>query len=365
MSETRRNVIVGLFVVIAMALFGVLTFWFGESPEFVTRIFGSAKYPISIYFDHLTGVDEGAEVRMAVGTVGHVDRIGFRDALVPGKGIEVVAMIYEGVSVPSNAVAVVVPPAMFGRAYIVLTSPAQLEPAPPLPTDGSGRLSGRVAGVLDSIIPEGMLTTLDRATGAIGNLADAMTPVAADLHNLLEERPSDVVDHPPPGMSEVTANLYTAVERLDRTLRHLDEVVGNPETQNQVKTAIENMHAMSADGKATFERAREFSMELQGIADEAHRVLANLDITVQNTEQRLDVLAHKLIDTTDLMSALLQQLHEAAYQLNSGEGTAAMLLRDPRLYEEMTLTFERLSSLAVEIEGALKDIQTRGLKTRL
>ena len=42
-----------------------------------------------------------------------------------------------------------------------------------------------------------------------------------------------------------------------------------------------------------------------------------------------------------------------------------MLLSDPRLYEEMTLSFERLSSLIVEFEGALKDIQTRGLKTRL
>ena len=182
--------------------------------------------------------------------------------------------------------------------------------------------------------------------------------------NLLEQRPSDVVDRPPPGMSEVTANLSTAVHRLDRTLRHLDEIIGDPETQSQVKTAIENMHAMSADGKVAFERAREFSMELQGIAEDARRVLADIDIAAQNTEQRIDVLARKLVDTTDLTSALLQQLHEAAYRLNRGEGTAAMLLADPRLYEEMTLTFERLSSLAVELEGAIKDVQTRGLKTR-
>ena len=59
------------------------------------------------------------------------------------------------------------------------------------------------------------------------------------------------------------------------------------------------------------------------------------------------------------------QIEKASSALTEGEGTAARLFNDARLYESMVLSFDRLTAAAEEFEKLVKQIREKGLKTRL
>ncbi|UCG32190.1 MAG: MCE family protein [Phycisphaerales bacterium] len=362
MSEARRNVTVGIFVLVGILMLAMLIIWFGEQPDWLKRMAGGGVYPLHISFRDLSDVEPGTEVRMAVGTVGRVTNVSYRNPLQPGEGIDVVAEIREHIRIPSNAIAVVQPGTMFNRSFILLSYPRVA--AEPVPTDGSGQILGQIAGILDNIIPKTMLVELEKATVAIGNLADGLTPVAHDLHELIDRRPIEWVDQPPPGMADVSANLYTATARLDRVLKSLNEIVGDPETRSRLLEGIANLHQMSEDGQIALQQFREFSKELRGIGDDARAALMRIDTTFENADNNLVRLSRDLIEVTDQLSTVLTHLEQAGASLTEGEGTAAMFLTDRRLYEEMVISFQRLTLAIDDLQSLIKDVQDRGLKTR-
>ena len=362
MSEARRNITVGIFVLVGILMLATLIIWFGEQPDWLKGMVGGGTYPLHIAFQDLSDVEPGTEVRMAVGTVGRVTNVSYRNPLQPGEGIDVVAEIRDYIRIPSNAVAIVQPGTMFNRSFILLSYPRVA--ATPVPTDGSGQIMGKIAGILDNIIPKTMLTELEKATVAIGNLADGLTPVAHDLHELFERRPIEWVDEPPPGMADLSANLYTATARLDRVLKNLNEIVGDPETRSRLLASIANLNQMSEDGRIALQQFREFSKELRGIGDDARSTLMRIDTTFDNADNNLVRLTRQLMDVADQFSTVLTYLEQASASLTEGNGTAAMLLTDRRLYEEMVVTFQRLTLAVDDLQSLIKDIQARGLKTR-
>ena len=149
MSSARQNVTVGLFVVVGVALLGVLIVWFGEEPDWLKNWTGGATWRMHISFEDLSYVENGTEVRMAIGRVGQVVDVVFRDPKRPGIGVDVVVEIREGVLVPFNATAIVQPSSMLSRSFVLLSY--SLEPVESVPMDGTGRITGRVAGVLDKV----------------------------------------------------------------------------------------------------------------------------------------------------------------------------------------------------------------------
>lgn len=362
MSSSKQNVTVGFFVVVSILLLGLLTVWFGEQPDWLKRMTGGATYALHISFDDLSDVEAGTELRMAIGRVGQVTEVRYWEPESPGVGVDVVVEIREDVSVPSNAVALVQPSSMFGRAFILLTHPS--ETTVPVPKDGTGRITGKVAGVLDNVVPRTIIIELEKATVAIGNLADALNPVARDLHDLLGKRPAGLVDDPPMGQRPLSANFSTAVERFDTLIKHGNTVLGDPETQSLLKETVVNFHQMSVDGKLAVQRFREFSEETRQVVTEVRQVLKGINQSLEGADRNMLRMTSELVQVTDQLGEVILQLEKASTALTEGEGTAAHLMNDNRLYEEMVLTFQRLSAAAEEFEKTLAQIREKGLKTR-
>jgi ABC-type transporter Mla subunit MlaD len=362
-NEARRNVTVGIFVLVGIVMLATLIIWFGDQPDWIKAVAGGGTYPVHISFQDLSYVEEGTEIRMAVGIVGRVLSVSYHNPLQPGEGIDVVADIEEYIRIPSNTEAIVQPGNMFNRAFILLSYPRVA--ADPVPTDGTGQILGTVAGVLDSVVPTTMLINLEKATVAIGNLADGLTPVAHDLHELFQHRPIDWVDNPPVGMADLSANLYTATARFDQVLKSLNVIVGDPEIRSQLKDSLANLNQMSEDGRVTLQQFREFSKELRGIGDDTRDLLMRMDTTFENADKNVVQLSQKLMEVSDQLSRVLTHFELVSANLADGEGTAGMFLTDRRLYEEMVISFQRLTQAIEELQSLVKDVQSRGLKTRM
>jgi len=359
MKERTLSIWVGLFMLGGLASLAVLIFWFAEAQW----LFGRRSYELHIRFEQLQGVQEGTEIRMAIGRVGVVRQMRFHDPANPGQGVIVVADIDREVSVPVNTEAVAHPVAMgFGRGEIRLQPPTAVTAL--VPTDGTGLISGRLAGPLDSVIQPEVVTSLRQAAEALARFSDSLTPVAHDLHELFRPRPLEMVDAPPPGAAALVGNISTAVQRFDALLKHANVVLGDPTSQSQIREAVANFHRMTEDGKVSFGQLKDFSTELNAGVKEARTLITNMDGAVGRTEQRFAGLLRSVTEDAESLGRSLSYLEVASRDLAAGKGTAGRVLRDPKLYEEMLLTFQRLTVAIDQLSTLLQEWEKKGVRLK-
>ncbi|GMV98661.1 MAG: hypothetical protein AMXMBFR83_30090 [Phycisphaerae bacterium] len=361
MRESKRNALIGLFVLGGLVSLGVLIVKFGEATGLLR-----AGYVVHARFDRVTGMKEGLEVSLAGMTVGRVRGVDFVNRENPGEGVLVAIEVRREYSIPSGSVARTQTPVGVGQPTINIMPP--VVPTTPVARDGTGQIRGEQTSPLSEVIDPRMLATIERTTAQIGELAAALTPAANDLHLLMEQRTIRQVEaatqQGAPTTQPVPPNLHTAIERLYQVLKHLDMVVGDPAVQSDFKDTLVNLRAASEDARQATASLRAFSASAQQIATKADGVIVKLDATVDTTHQRIDELGRSLQANSDKLSKLLDYAVAAGRNLAEGRGTLAMLLSDPQFYEELLLTVKRLNAAAGDMQALIRKWQAQGILAR-
>ncbi len=353
MSERLQNALIGLFVLGGLGALGVLIIQFGEKPS----MFGEA-YLIEARFAQVSNLREGSPVHLAgiqVGTVGQVDLV---DPHNPAKGVKAVLEIRTRFRVPEGSIAKIEPP-LIGQPAINIEPPAG--GGPPLATDGSGKIEGKMSNPLERVLPPELLNTVTATTGQLGELAKSLTPAAQAITNLLEQRTIAQVDSSQGQAEQLTANLYTTVERLHRVLTHFDTVLGDPASQSNIAVTLENLRLASEEARLAVTNFHTFSEQVNVLATNADGVVVKLDGTVDTLNVQIDALGRSLLANSDRLARLLDYAVSAGRDLAEGNGTMGLLLRDGRFYEELLLTVRRLGSAAQEMQVFVKQLQEKGL----
>jgi len=361
MNVYRRNVLIGLFVLGGLIATGILIGKVGEASEIPRR-----GYVVNATFDKVIGMREGLDVTLAGVSVGRVKRVDLRNRAVPSEGAIVAMEIRSEFDVPSGSTATVVQPLM-GQPTVNIVTPAT--PTASLPRDGTALLPGEQLNPLSQIIDPKMMSVVEKTTEQVGQLAAALTPAARDLHVLMQKRTTAEVDlatraATEPGVptsQEVTANLYTAVERMHNVLARIEAVVGDPAVQSNFKDALANLRVASEDARQASAGFRTFSQQAQQTAAKADAVLVKLDATLDTTQRNIDELGQSLLSNSDKMSKLFDNFILASRSLAEGQGTLGMLLRDPKFYEELLLTVRRLKDAAADLQVLIRTWQKQGL----
>lgn len=353
MKDRNRNLLTGLFVLAGLICLGTLIVLFGE-----TRTFFGKRYEIKARFDRITGVREGTDVNLAGVWVGSVGRIELANPLDPREGVYAVLEIDPKYSVPKGAVAVVVSPLM-GQSVINIMPP--LGASFPLEQDGEAEIRGEIKNPLETIVDPRLMDVLQKTTEQIGTLAEAMTPAATALEGLLQKRPVEEVDATANTPDAVVANLSTTIERLHNVLKHIETVLGDPEVKSNLKETLANFRTASESAKAAVEGFKIFSEEAQNTAVTARRTMEKAEATVDTTHAHIDTLGKSLILSADKMARLLDYGVSAGRDLAEGEGTMGLLLRDPKFYDELMLTVQRLGAAASELQVLIQQWQKQGL----
>ncbi len=348
MNERRQNVIVGLFALGGLGVLVILVLMFGDVLTFL-----SAKtYKVNVIFPEgaTTALREGTAVTLNGKRVGQTTSIDFRNPKRPADGLIVAVAIEGSYGLPHGTKAQVLTSLMgFGRPALQLIVTKDIANNPELPRNGSGEVLGDLVPMLDQLLPPQMQTTLTTATEQIGRLADALTPVAADMHRLLDVRSIDDVDRDK--AQQLTANLYTAVQRLDTTLKGLNMIVSDPHNQ-------ENFAATMANVRRTSDEFALLTRDFRGS-------LVKWDQTLDTVKTNVDTSSRKLADVADSADRLLTTAQKTFVLMNEGKGTAGLFLNDNRLYESMVLTTDRLSKAIDEIREILSLMKKGELKYRV
>lgn len=358
MTRQSQKLWIGLFMFGGLAACCVLIIKFGEAAQILRP-----SYIVNAVFDQVVGVGEGMEVTLAGSIqVGRVKQVDLKDRLNPGQGAIVAMEVRSEFPIPSGSTALVSQPIM-GQPTINIKPPPV--PTPPVPRDGTAILSGKQLGPLEQIDPK-LMAAIEQTTAQIGLLASTLTPVARDLHVLLEKRTVEQVNQAKatgtaPAGQDLSANLYTAVERLHNVLARIEDVVGDPNVQSNFKDTLTNLRAASEDARQAAAGFRTFSEQAQQTAVKADGVLTKLDGTIDTTQRNIDELGKSLLANSDRMAKLLDNFVLASRDLAEGQGTIGMLLRDPKFYEELLLTVRRLKETATDLQALIRTWQKQGL----
>jgi phospholipid/cholesterol/gamma-HCH transport system substrate-binding protein len=357
MQFARQNVLVGAFVLVGLAALGALAILFGSG---LTRLLGGDGYPIIIEFGSVRGIRPGNPITLAGLEIGQVEEVKFAGpaqlATLGGPVVEVHAIISKEFEnrIPKNSTAIATEPA-FGQGR----PPIEITPGDPktgMLAAGDRILNAQTKGAIESLLPQDIRFTFEKATQQVGDAAEALTPVLTDMHDLLARRSPSEVDR----IGGPQGNLASAVARIDAAAKHLKEVLGDPAVKSQIRETIANAHKMSEDGKVFTANLRASSEKVDEVVERVQTVAAKAETTVDHLDSEVTALARDARGFLERATRLADTANEMAAAIQQGEGTLGRLLHDSKLYESMVLTFQRVAQAMEEFRLMVVDWRDKG-----
>lgn len=347
MAEARQNLLVGAFVLIGISALGALIILFGRGPTWMMQ---GDTYPLTIHFEHVSGIREGNLVTARGMTIGRVIGVELTNPQRFDDGVDVHVAIENSFPIPIGATAETTEPVLGqGRPPIEIKvvdtggEVAYLE--------RNTTINGTVRSAMDSIFPSGVVTTFNKAARQIGDAAEALTPVLAELKKLLEDRDPAVVDAP----GGLQGNLSTAVARLDASLRHFNDVLGDDRTKSQLRDTVANLHKMSQRGNEVVEQIGAVAADGQAMITDARELLGRADESIGTVQDEVRGLSAASRATLERLDLVLDNLVTVSQQISAGQGTLGRLVKDPELYESLVLSVERLTVAIDEFRALVSE----------
>jgi ABC-type transporter Mla subunit MlaD len=349
MRESLRNSLIGLFVIGGLCVLGGLMVLFGETPDWLIH----NEWELVIRTPgEVRGIGDGTPVYLNGVEIGRVNRLEFQDIDHPGIGVQVVAKIKSKYSVPKGAVAKMYGATLglgSGSIHIIVQPTTRIELLP----KEKAYIRGEMASVFGEIVTEDMTNSVQRAVNNIADFAGEGVPVARNLAGLLERRTVYEVEQPGAMERGTTANVATVVERIDLFVKHLNEVLGDANVQEDVKAIVSGLN----------EAVREAQDLVELWKRETKTIAENANEGIERTETNLNEALVKLIDVVENLDDSTKELNSILQGVAAGEGTAGLLVRDERLYESGVLALQRLADVLASIRRITGKIERDGYIT--
>lgn len=318
--QSRRNRIVGVFIIVSFLAFWWLVFKFGDLPTAVTKI---RSFDVYVQFPSAAGVEKGTPVRFCGYQIGRVTRV---DPPAPLPMITA-----EGPTGPVIHQVLVVLSIERRYSTIPVTSTIRLV------TRGLGSSYIEIQASSVDVNQPVFLTDGSRAQGLVGTVSD-----------ILPEQAQAKLE-----------SLATEISALASSAR---AVIGDPNTQANLRQTIANIAAASRQLPATMDRVQLVLDQISQAARQYEALAADARQAMTNLDDRTDRLANSFVQASNHLAMAGQQLEQILAKVNQGQGSVGRLIVDPRLYEELLETTDQFQALADQVSSILTTLQQKGLR---
>ncbi len=353
-NTASRNFVVGLFAIVAIAALAVLVILFDRGAMWVV---GSQTYPVQVKLREAAGTRAGNLVTLNGIEIGRVSEVGLFDsaALAEEYNVRVTIQVDTRYQLTEGTTARLTEPVLGQGRPPVEILPG--DPSAPALAAGS-TISGEVRGAVESIFPGHVVSTFTNAATQISDSARALTPVLSDLHEILEKRDPTDVDR----ATAMQGNLSSAMARLDQSLRHFNDVLGDPETKSQLRDGVANLYQMTEDGKLVMSDFRSAATDARELMATARGSVDKLNQTITGLDGEVKTVSRSVRGSLNKMDSFLDTLNQIAQPIARGEGTIGRIIRDNELYETLVLTMRRLGEMLEEYRLLAKEWQKGRIK---
>ena len=318
---------IGLLSILALGIAATLIFALSGSGGFSWQ-----RYPLKTIFTNISGLNEGAQVRIAgvpVGTVTGIDFVGDR--------VEVSFEIREEMQsrVTDRSTAALGSVSLLGEAAVDITPSSQGTPIPEWGYVPSGSAAASIAevaaGAQEGITQlTAVLTDIRNGRGTIGQLM-TNDSLYRDLNGLV-------------------ATAETVAQGIASGRGTLGRLVNDPKAAQALEASLEDLRAVTASIRAG-EGSLGKLLTDDALSKSLTATTANFEAISGRINQGEGTLGAALRERElyDRMNSMTNRLDQVIAALQKGEGTAGQLLQDRRLYENMNSTMSEMQKLIAAI----------------
>lgn len=335
MDERMMQFKVGILVLMALILTGVLIVLFGEMPHVFQR-----RYTLTIHFDRSPGVDENTPVRKAGKRIGRVREVRFNE--VRG-GVDVIADIDWGTNLFADAKP---------RLATSLLGDAVIEFIPgtapnPYLKDGEiidGELAPDLMQVMQDMqgLADDLGEKVSEALDTIATTAEQWNEVGVRLARVLDDNDDRV--------SQVLDRATESFTVFEQAMRDASAVLGDPETQANIRATFEQLPKIAEATRETLDAMRQTLAK----ADEN---LENLKDVTGPLAQRTDSLLANLDEGVVKINVLMAELTDFTRQLQNKQGSFHQFVNNPNLYNNLDHAARSLNLVLSTMQPASRDLR--------
>ncbi len=303
---------VGLTVLGGLIILGWMSLRFGDAPA---RLFATPQIPVHFVSDRADGLDEGSNITYRGVRVGMITKV--RRA-ADEQHIIIEAMVDKSPPLPANMQGLIRSVGIVGSGATMNLDLIGKEPQGHLKPDQE--LPAKFIG-LDLLPPE------------FAELASELKKTSQQL------RESNVIDD----LDKTVNTARTQLEKAGKVMDELQGVVGDQKLRDDLRVSMANI-------RETTENASRLSKQLETVVSDAGS-------TIKSTQGHVDDLAKQMSARLEQVSKVLESFQSISSKIDSGKGTAGLLVNDPKLYAglvdavaQLNLTIKDLQRLALQWE---------------
>jgi phospholipid/cholesterol/gamma-HCH transport system substrate-binding protein len=329
MSPYRRNVLVGVTVMGALCVLGWMILKFGGS---VARPFAPPSIPVVFETDRADGVADGSAINYLGVETGHVTEV----EIDPQSRQRVVirAVINTDPPLPANVRGVIKTSSLLGSGANIA-----------LVTDGppsneklarNQKIQARFVGYAELLPPE------------FSQLASELAATAKQFRD-----------------SNLVADLDAQVKNAGRVIDSMQQILGDPKTQEDLKASLANMRAVTESAKTLAAKLDKFADDLQKTNVEANAAIGDARAQITRAGNNVESLSRQMGERLTQIAKLLDQFQSVAEKIDKGQGSAGALVNDPRLYESLLDTSRELNATIKDFKRLVEQWEQEGVSFKL
>jgi phospholipid/cholesterol/gamma-HCH transport system substrate-binding protein len=155
--------------------------------------------------------------------------------------------------------------------------------------------------------------------------------------------------------------LDSLAQDISTLVGNLNAVVGDPNTQRELRNTIANMSIASGRLISTVDTINNTLAQVQEAVDQYKALASAGREGLTNLDQRTERLAATLIQTTEELGRAAAQVRQILAKVNHEQGTVGRLINDATLYEELLETATQFQAMTEELTKILQRLEQKGL----
>jgi phospholipid/cholesterol/gamma-HCH transport system substrate-binding protein len=310
--QNRRNLVVGVFVVVGFLAFGWLVFKFGDLPMWVAKL---RSYDVHVQFTAANGVQKDTPIQFCgyqIGRVTAVEPPKVRPEIVADSSQE---------------------PRWFHQSLVTMSIDNQFND---IPRNCQVKLMTRGLG---SSFIEIKAPIPDKDTEPLvhGMTVQGRTGISSEFFP-----------------EETQKKLEALVDDLRTSVGNANDIAGDDQNKQNLKAFLANLTQASSEASKAMEQARE-TLKQAYLAIGDYRVLADTGTNA------LDKVSTSIQAASEELTRAGAQINVMLTRINEGDGTIGKMVSDGRFYEELLDTSTQMQVLLEEMKTLMQAINERGL----
>ncbi|MEM9940453.1 MAG: MlaD family protein [Planctomycetota bacterium] len=354
MDENILKFRVGVFVVIAMCILGILVFL--NSEGFVPQ------YIVYVKPTSAPGVTRNTPIRKNGILIGRVRRVSTED-----DHVRLDLAINSGEKIYENETCSIGTESILGDAVVEFLTKSADERGPvvqegdtistvaiarnPLDfVDMFADLKPEISTALAVVQDAGK--SVDEAGVGIRNLSDS-------IQNIFDQDDNEVkallLD-----LRTMSQKAQAALDNFNRIFENVNRVVGDPELRNRVRDSLAELPKIFQEVRNTVTDTRDAIQAFAKVPDNINTNLENIKPLTESLKIRgpeiLDQVKTSLSNVDEFVSEV-RQFTSSLKNLQNSEGTIGKLLNDSEIYDSALATVKRIEEISIKLEPAINDLR--------